>query len=270
MTLRNCRAILGCVLLAGALAAHAAPDVVALVTEVSGSATVAQKPAGSVLEMLHELRAGSVVTLGNGARVVVVHTASGAVFDLRGPGRFRVQGMGIDALSGARPVRRELPAEIKSFQLKALPVMQANIVMRGGGTPMRLDGPNGGVLGTEELTYRIRGNIVAPSVEVTEAGGATIVAAHDASAAFNLASADAIRPGVRYVVFVKGTDSHGQAVLLSSRFWLVDSDSAERLKSAKPASDPTTTDLVVYALALESAGATASAQETWRVVNERR
>jgi hypothetical protein len=71
-------------------------------------------------------------------------------------------------------------------------------------------------------------------------------------------------------MLIKGTDSRGKPVELSSGFWLIDSDSAARLKAAKPVADPTTTDLVIYALALESAGATATAEATWRAVNERR
>jgi hypothetical protein len=267
--LGNFRAVLGCVLLAGALAAHAAPEPVALVTEISGTASVAQRPDGGVLEMLHELRVGAVVTLSSGAHAVVVHTGSGVVYDLSGPGRFRVQGGGVDGLNGARVARRELPPEIRSFQLKPQSAMQANIVMRGG-TPMWLEGPSGGVLGADELTYRIHGNVGKPSVEVTTLSGTAIVVALEASSAFNPAGAASIKPGTRYLLLVKGTDNRGKPVELSSSFWVIDSESAVRLKSARPRSDATTTDLIVYALALEGAGASATAQETWRAVNARR
>ena len=267
--LRNCRTVVGCLLLTAAVNVHAAQEPVALVTEVSGTATLAQKPDGGALEVLRELRVGAVMTLGSDARVIVVHTASGAVYDLSGPGRFRVHGLDIEPLNGARAVRHELPAQIKSFQLKPLSAMQANIVMRGG-SPVWLDGPNGGVLGIEELTYRIRGNVIAPRVEVTEAGGDTIIGLHDASASFNLAGGDALRPGVSYLLLVKGADDRGKAVELSSRFWLIASDAATRLKAIRPVNAPTTTDLIVYALALESAGATSTAQDTWRAINERR
>lgn len=267
--LRNCRAVLGCVLLAGTLAAHASPEPVALVTELSGTAVVAQKPDGGTLEVLHELRVGAVVTLNSGARAVVVHTASGIVYDLSGPGRFRVQGKGVDALNGARLARRELPQSIRSFQLKPLSAMQANIVMRGG-TPVWLDGPSGGVLGTDELNYRIQGNVVTPKVEITALGGNAIVVVQQASSAFNPASATSIQRGTRYLLLIKGTDGRGKPIELSSSFWLIDSESAARLKAARPVAEATTTDLIVYALALESAGATATAQETWRVVNARR
>jgi hypothetical protein len=264
----NCRTFLGLMLLAGALAADAAPESVALVTELSGPAALVRKT-DSALELLDELRVGAIVSLGNGARAVVVHTASGVVYDLSGPGRFRVQGKDIEALNGARLARRELPPQIKSFQLKPLSAMQANIIMRGG-TPMRLDGPNGGVLGTDELDYRIRGSVIAPRVEVTAADGTTIIAAQPTSAIFNPASAAPIAPGTRYLILIKGTDSRGKPVELSSGFWLIDNESAARLKAAKPVSDPTATDLVIYALALERAGATATAEATWRAVNERR
>jgi hypothetical protein len=71
-------------------------------------------------------------------------------------------------------------------------------------------------------------------------------------------------------VQVKGADSRGKPVELSSRFWLIDGDAAKRLKAARPQAGASVTDLIVYAMALESAGATATARETWRTVNERR
>jgi hypothetical protein len=241
---------------------------VALVTELAGTGNVAQKPDGGVLEQLHELVTGAVITLNAGSRAVVVHTASGAVYDMNGPGRYRVQAKSVESLSG-RMARRELPPEIRSFQLKPLSAMQASIVMRGA-APARLEGPNGGVLGPEELSYRIRGDVAAPSLDLLDAEGLSIAGAREAPVVFNLGQAAALQPGKQYVVLVKGADSRGRPVELSSRFWLIDSDAAARLKAARPEGGASVTDLIVFAMALESAGATATARETWRVVNERR
>jgi hypothetical protein len=248
----------------------AAPAVepVALVTELAGSGSVAQKPDGGALEQLHELLPGAVVTLSAGARAVVVHTASGTVYDLGGPGRYQVQPQALEALSG-RLARRELPPEIRGFRLKPLSTMQASIVMRGS-APARLEGPQGGVLGADELTYRLRGDLVAPSLELLDAEGNRIAGAREAPASFNPAQATALQPGKPYVVRVKGSDSRGKPVELSSRFWLIEGDAAARLQAARPAASASTTDLIVYSMALESAGATATAREAWRMVNERR
>jgi hypothetical protein len=268
---------------AGTAAAQVPTEPVALVTELAGTGNVAQKPDGGALEQLHELVPGAVITLNAGSRAVVVHMASGAVFDLSGPGRYRVQAKVVESLSG-RIARRELPPEIKSFQLKPLSAMQASIVMRGvaparrprahlvrgGAAPARLEGPNGGVLGPEELSYRIRGDVATPSLELLDAEGLSIASAREAPAVFNPGQAAALQPGKQYVVLVKGADSRGKPVELSSRFWLIESDAAARLKAARPDGGASVTDLIVYAMALESAGATATARETWRVVNERR
>jgi hypothetical protein len=253
---------------AGTAAAQVPTEPVALVTELAGTGNVAQKPDGGALEQLHELVPGAVITLNAGSRAVVVHMASGAVFDLSGPGRYRVQAKVVESLSG-RIARRELPPEIKSFQLKPLSAMQASIVMRGV-APARLEGPNGGVLGPEELSYRIRGDVATPSLELLDAEGLSIASAREAPAVFNPGQAAALQPGKQYVVLVKGADSRGKPVELSSRFWLIESDAAARLKAARPDGGASVTDLIVYAMALESAGATATARETWRVVNERR
>lgn len=262
--------LLGALTLAGVHAQALAPraEPVALVTELSGSGSVAQKPDGGALEQLHELLPGAVVALNADTRAVVVHTASGAVYDLNGPGRYRVSPTAIDALSG-RLAKRDLPPEIRAFRLKPLSTMQASIVMRGV-APARLEGPQGGVLGPDELSYRVRGDVGAPNVELLDAEGNRIAHAREVPSSFLPAQAAALQPGKPYVVRVQGSDSRGRPVELTARFWLIDSDAAARLQAARPAATATTTDLIVYAMALESAGATATARETWRVVNERR
>ena len=51
---------------------------------------------------------------------------------------------------------------------------------------------------------------------------------------------------------------------------LIEADVAQRLKAARPAAGASLTDSIVYAMALETAGATASARTAWTSVNERR
>jgi hypothetical protein len=269
-------AVAGTVAMLGApwmgAAAQSAPtgaEPVALVTELVGSGSVTQKLDGGNLEPMHELLPGAVVTLNGAARAVVVHTASGAVFELSGPGRYRVQARTIEALQGARLVHRELPPEIRAFQLKPLSAMQASIVMRSA-SPAQLNGPNGGVLGADELNYRLSGKMNAPQLDVLDADGVVIARAKEPRAGFNPAQVAALQPGKRYVIVVKGTNSNGGPVELTSRFWLIDVDLAARLKVVKPEANATTTDLIVYAMALESAGATATARTLWVSINERR
>ena len=69
---------------------------------------------------------------------------------------------------------------------------------------------------------------------------------------------------------MKGADARGRVTELSSRFWLIEADAAQRLKAARPSADASLTDFIVYAMALETAGATASARTAWTSVNERR
>jgi hypothetical protein len=259
-------------LLAASADAAAAPvptEPVALVTELAGTGSVAQKPQDGALEQLHELWPGAIVTLARGARAVVVHTPTGSVYELAGPGRFRVQASGVDALEGAKLAKRDLPPAIRSFKLKPLSSMQASIVMRGAPT-VRLEGPDGGVLSGEELNYRVRGTLAIRSVELIEAEGATRSTINDSGTAFNPARAATVQPGKQYRVLVQGTDSRGRATELSARFWLIDTAAAARLTAARPGVDASLTELIVYAMALESAGATASAGAAWQQVNERR
>jgi hypothetical protein len=250
-------------------AAQVAKEPVALVTELAGTGRVSQKPQDGALQQLHELAPGTIVSLTRGARAVLVHTPTGTVYELAGPGRFQVGANGVDALEGSKLAKRELPPAIKSFQLKPLSTMQASIVMRGAPT-VRLEGPDGGVLSDDELTYRVRGTLEKRSVELIDAEGATHSAINDSGTGFNPASSAALQPGRKYLVRVRGTDTHGRATELSARFWLIDPEAADRLTAARPGSDATLTELIVYAMAVESAGATASARAAWQRVNGRR
>jgi hypothetical protein len=254
---------------AGAAAAPVPTEPVALVTELAGTGSVAQKPHDSALEQLHELWPGAIVSLTRGARAVVVHTPTGSVYELAGPGRFRVRANGVDALEGAKLAKRDLPPALRAFQLKPLSTMQASIVMRGAPT-LQLQGPDGGVLSGEELNYRVRGVLATQSVELIEAEGTTRSPINGSDTAFNPASVATLLPGKQYRVLVRGTDSRGRATELSARFWLIDTTAAARLTAARPGVDATLTDLIVYAMALESAGATATARAAWQQVNERR
>ena len=158
------------VLMLGGTAASAV-EPVGLVTELAGSGSAAQTPDAGVLEPLKELWPGAVISMLSGARAVIVHTPSGMVYDLSGPGRYRVLANGVEPIEGAKLSRRELPPELKTFQLKPLSTMQASVVMRGG--PVRLDGPVGGVLDASELTFRVRGGLAVHRIEVVEGGQAT-------------------------------------------------------------------------------------------------
>ena len=165
--LRHIGASMVIVTAVGSAAAAPPAEPVGLITELAGVGSVSQKPDGGALEPLRELMQGAVVSLASAARATVVHTPTGTVYELSGPGRFQVQARSIEPLNGAKLSKRGLPPELRAFQLKPLSTMQASIVMRGA-APLRLEGPNGGVLATDELTYRVRGNLTVQTVEVTD------------------------------------------------------------------------------------------------------
>ena len=252
----------------GAVAAPPA-EPVGLVTELAGVGNVRQKPDGGPLEPLRELVPGAVVSLAGAARATIVHTPTGTVYELAGPGRFQVQARSIEPLNGAKLSKRGLPPELRAFQLKPLSTMQASIVMRGA-APLRLEGPNGGVLATDELIYRVRGNLTVQTVEVIDPESSDAWPISNTGASLVVGTSVPVRPGRPYTVVVKGTDARGKLTQLSSRFWLIDADAASRLQAARPAESAPLTDLIVYAMAVETAGATATARTAWNTINRRR
>jgi hypothetical protein len=252
-------------LLLSIAASAAAIEPVALVTELKGSGTIGAQGKPSALELLHDLVPGTRVTLARAARAVIVHTASGTVYELLGPGSFRVQAKTVEAAEpSARISRRELPAEIRSYRLNPSVAAQASTIMRGG-VGVRLDGPDGGVLDEDELRYAVNGTLQETQVDVLDEQGSNVVHLEGAdSAAFELQGLFAWSPGERYTVNVSGKDSRGRPVALKARFQLLPKDVAAQLRARQPAAATPATDWIVYALALESVGANATARPIWR------
>jgi hypothetical protein len=253
-------------LLLGVAASAAAIEPVALVTELKGSGTMGAQGRPTALELLQDMVPGTRVTLARAARAVVVHTASGTVYELLGPGSFRVQAKSVEAVEpSARISRRELPAEIRSYRLNPSVAAQASTIMRSGVGGLRLDGPDGGVLDEDELRYAVSGTLQETQVDVLDEQGSNVVHLEGAdSAAFELKGLFAWLPGERYTVNVSGKDARGRAVALKARFQLLPSDAAAQLRARQPTAATPATDWIVYALALESVGANATARSIWR------
>jgi hypothetical protein len=200
---------------------------------------------------------------------VVVHTAAGVVYELNGPGSFAVRDRSIDAADrSARLTRRELPPEIRAYRLDPSAAVQASLVMRGGG--VRLDGPDGGVLADHELRYRVQGAVDGGSLEVFDAQGTRVLQLADEGGSYDLKGRVAWLPGAQYVVQAGGRLPGGRPALLTSRFRLLDPAVASELTRLRPAAGAPTTDWIVYALALESRGADASARPIWQALNAAR
>lgn len=240
-----------------------AAEPVALVTELAGSGTLLAK-AQAPLELLQDLAPGARVSLTNGARATIVHTATGVVYELAGPGTFRVQAKTVEGADAkARVTRRELPPEIRAYKLNPTLAAQASIVLRGTAD---LEGPDGGVLSEEELRYRVNGDLRQPRVEVLDDTGVAVLRIDEPNRDIDLKGRHAWVPGRPYRVQVTGLDRSGRAATLAARFTVMAPDAVERLRRGKPASATATTDWIVYALALESLGANASARTIWRAL----
>lgn len=245
-----------------------AMEPVALVTELAGKATLGAKAQAAPLELLQDLMPGARVTLAAGARAVVVHTASGVVYELTGPGAFRVQAKAVESADGKSHVaRRDLPAEIRAYKLNPAVAAQASVIMRSS-QPLRLAGPNGGVLTDDELRYGVPGSLRDTHLEVLDGTG-TVVLRLDGAGVFDLKGRHAWSPGQRYVVRVKGVDARSRPATLEAAFQVLAPEAVARMRSMQPAAGTPATDWIVYALALESVGANASARDVWTTLQAR-
>lgn len=243
----------------------AAAEPVALVTELAGTGTLGVKQRSAPLELLQDLAPGARLRLASGARATVVHTASGVVYELAGPGVFRVQAKAVEGVDAkARLTRRELPPEIRTYKLNPAIAAQASIILRSAAGD--LEGPDGGVLSDDELRYRVSGELRQARFEVLDETGAVVLRIDAPQDGVELKERHAWAPGRPYRVQLSGLDRNGRPRTAAARFTVLAPDAVERLRREQPASRAATTDWIVYALALESLGANASARTIWRAL----
>jgi len=109
----------------------------------------------------------------------------------------------------------------------------------------------------------VLGNLRQPRLEVLDETGAIVFTAASA-ATYPLAGQHAWVPGQRYTVRVSGQDAKERPVVLTAHFLLVPDDRRKQLRSQRPGASAAPTEWIVYALALESVGADASARPIWQ------
>jgi hypothetical protein len=263
------RAVAG-VSLAFAAALHApaampADGGVAFVADISGVATI--EGDGKLL-FLAELAAGTRLLLGSNARAAITYVASGAEFDVRGPGEFVVGVDELTAQNGAKPARRKAMALLdRAIVARVSQSATASLRMRSI-APARSESlilfPAGTSIATLQPTLRLRDG-------VKHEGATAVVMDEDGKPLWTgaLRKGEArlsikLSPKSRYSW--KVTTPRGEAA--EARFETLSAEALVRVRRSE--AGKTFTDRLVHAMLLQDLGANQEARETWATLARER
>jgi len=262
------RVLLTALILAAGVPARAAPSEVALVTDVAGMAELGAASPRRTLALLAVLRTDDTLRLADGARVVVAYPAAGPVFELKGPGVYRVAEQGIVATSGAMN-RSELAAPLRALKIDPKRAVQASLVMRGvDGRALTAAAPVGRQLEAHARTLKWQPTLTVPEtnwsyeVALVDDDGKVVFRATTRDSEITLPADLQLRRNEPYVWTVTAEGRYGRRAEAAAEFTLVDSNVERLLLGAQAAAAESRSNEAVYLLALRQHGL-AQAAEIW-------
>lgn len=269
------RKVLGTVLLA--LLAHLtfipelrAAESVAMITDLTGRATLRSGGIPAPAELLAYLAAGVELKLEAGARVTVTFFAKPIEVTITGPAQASIAKDGATMLSGPPPRIRTLGAAVDSTARKFEPIVRerlalAAVVMRAGRPELKLFGP----AHTKVLT-------ATPEFAWTEITGAQyrlVLAEGDGKVLLERVLKQAtfkpdqpLRREAAYTWRVRAQLAKGEVLQAETTFSVASAAEARTLAQGRPAPGASFSERVLYASRLDALGFRHDAAGAWRTL----
>lgn len=269
------RKVLGTVLLA--LLAHLtfvpglrAAESVAMITDLTGRATLRSDGGPAPAELLAYLAAGAELKLEAGARVTVTFFAKPLEVTLTGPAQASIVKDGATMLSGPPPRIRTLGAAVDSTARKFEPIARerlalAAVVMRAGRPELKLFGPaNTKVLtATPEFSWT-----AIPGAQyrlvLAERDGKVLLERTLKQATFK--PDEPLRRDAAYTWRVQAQLAKGEALQAETTFSVASAAEALALAEGRPAPGASFSERVLYASRLDALGFRHDAAGVWRAL----
>ena len=270
---RRHRGLVAIVLACGvATAVAAAPQPVAMVTDLEGGNSVTGMGDTTELLLLAELVPGGRVDLGAGSRLVIVYFASGNEYVFEGPASIRINAQAPEVLSGAGPEERQvlLAAAGEEIIIRPAGMAQASLVMRGADLDSKLRLDN--LIDTKTLdsrpVFRWR---PLPGVEtyhflLTDEGGATVVETDVAATEFRLPEEVMLDPSAIYTWELEARTPDGAAHDNWGDFSVATDDERALVERMRPPGNAPFSRRVLFAVMLGQMELRDAALEQWRAL----
>lgn len=251
-----------------------AAESVAMITDLTGRATLRSGGAPAPAELLSYLAAGTELKLEAGALATVTFFAKPLEVTLTGPAQATIAKDGATMQSGPSPRIRTLGAAVGSTARKFEPIARerlalAAVVMRAGRPELKLYGP----ANTKVLT-------TTPDFAWTEISGAQyrlVLAEREGKVLLerDLRQAtfkpdEPLRRGAAYTWRVQAQPVKGEALQAETTFSVASAADARTLTQGRPAAGASFSERVLYAARLEALGFRHDAASAWRALRAER
>ncbi|HEX4596910.1 MAG TPA: hypothetical protein VH278_03930 [Burkholderiaceae bacterium] len=211
---------------------------VAIVTEVEGSARLIIGSRVTSPEVADPVEQGVIVVLERNARIVLTYPVGGAIYELHGPGRFVVQSEAVQARGGSgRLARRDLIPALRALRIQPDgSTLQGSAAMRGTIVQeLEPEGPRGTQLARDpiRLCWRSLGPQWNYRVRLIDDEGSVLFETRTADPAFELPATVPLQPNVPYLWHVMAIGPYGQSSDGAGQFRRLDPDSEQALLTAE-------------------------------------
>lgn len=253
-----------------------ADEAVAMVTDVSGSATVTEDGNAAKLALLAYLMPKDQIRLENGAKVVITFFTKPQEFVFNGPAKIEINADGPKVLTGSAAETHHLGQEKASAARKFSAMQRENLAqatfeMREGKPGLRLIGPvDTAVIST--LPRFAWAGVKNASYHFVLIGGdgKTIRETKTTEPGIELSGKNPLKPGHAYEWKVETHLATGETLSASGKFTVMDEKKAIKISQARPKPGADFSERVLYAAMMEAEGAKYEAAQEWRALAKER
>lgn len=247
----------------------------AIVTDLTGKASVQAGAKPGALAILSEVEANARVQLEAGARMAALYTRSGDEFVLNGPALVHFRPEAPVALSGAAPQKRSSAiGRDAGIRIRPAATTQAAYVMRSARTTARIRLLT--LSGTRTLEtspeFRWQDNESGKTYrfELTDETGKSLYETELAGHALRLPAAMQLQAGAGYTWEVSARAADGRRYVSAGDFSVAPAELRERAAALRPAADAPVSDRVAYAAWLAQMELRDDARRYWQALAKER
>ena len=249
-----------------------AEEAVAMVTDLSGEATLSDAGSREQLQVLDYLSPGAQIDVHKGGRVVVTFFAGSAELTLTGPASAKVGPDGLQVLSGAPAVAHKLAQDdavaVRKFSaMQREKLAQATFEMRGARPGLRLIGPIDTRVSslTPEFEWSAPHEAKTFSFRLMESGK-TLRDLETRKSRWRVAAPSLLKYGHAYVWKVQTHLASGEILSASGSFSILGKDKAKAIAAARPPAGADFSARLLYAMKLETLGLKYEARRAWKTL----
>ena len=271
-TNRLTKALSGAVVLLGLLSLPVGATPVAMVTDLVGTAELAEAGSRSALDLLANVPVNANLKVPAGSALVITYLDTAVEYRLEGPAEARAERSALVAVSGNSPEARDLFAG-QDVKVSPIDVAQASLVMRGTGTKtpaVKLLSPRNTKTLSAHPELRWHGPADTDlELELTNENGELLLLETVQGSAFQLPDDVQLEPGLIYTwsITARGGNSAGAEW---ADFEIANEAERARAVALRPSADAPFSERLVYAVLLDELELHEAARAIWAALAEER